>query len=41
MVGRRMWAGKAMPYCFSLSKALGDDVSLGWMCLKALAKVAG
>lgn len=41
MVGRGMWAGKAMLYCFSVLKALGDDVSLGWMCLKQLAKVAG
>lgn len=41
MVGRGMWAGKEMPYCFSLLKALDDDVSLGWMCLKELAKVAG
>jgi len=41
------WAGKVgrtgmgMPYYFSILKALGDDVNLGWMCLTELAKVVG
>ncbi len=30
-----------MPYYFSILKALGDDVNLGWMCLTELAKVVG